>query len=152
MVRTLPSSEGGVASELEIKAHWAKYACVLISGYIEQAVKEIVLEHVSATSTQRVRKYVEKTWPNSQNMRCNTISNILENLDAVWSERFDGWVNQNERKKELNEIIAWRNDIAHGKEANTNNVTLGSVSTKFRIACELIDFPEGLSVDNADPT
>jgi len=70
----------------------------------------------------------------------------------VWSERFDGWVNQNERKKELNEIIAWRNDIAHGKEANTNNVTLGSVSTKFRIACELIDFLEGLSVDNADPT
>ena len=45
---------------------------------------------------------------------------------------------------EVNEIIKWRNDIAHGNEANTNNVTRGSVANKFKVACELVDFVEGL--------
>ncbi|MGR3366703.1 HEPN domain-containing protein [Sagittula sp.] len=149
LVKNPPSSEGDVASELEIKAHWAKYTCVLISGYIEQAVKEIILEHASATSAPRIRKYIEGTWPNSKNMRCDAIRDILDNLDVTWSTRFDEWLGQDERKKEINEIISWRNDIAHGKETNTNNVTLGSVSTKFKIACELIDFLEGLPLEEA---
>lgn len=149
LVKNPPSSEGDISSEAEIKAHWAKYTCVLISGYIEQAVKEIVLEHASATCAPRIRKYIEGTWPNSKNMRCDAIRDILENLDISWSTRFDEWVRQDERKKEINEIISWRNDIAHGKETNTNNVTLGSVSTKFKIACELIDFLEGLPLEEA---
>lgn len=149
LVNKPPTSADGVASELEVQAHWAKYTCVLISGYIEQAVKEIILEHASSASSPRIRKYVEGTWPNSKNMRCDAIREILNHLDQAWSSSFDSWVHADERKKELNEIISWRNDIAHGKESNTNNVTLGSVSTKFQIACDLIDFLEALPVDEA---
>ena len=117
---------------------------LLISGFIEQAVKEIILEHASATSSGRIRKYVEGTWPNSKNMRCDAIREILGHLDQAWSASFDAWLQEDERKKEINEIISWRNDIAHGKESNTNNVTLSSVSTKFQVACQLVDFIEAL--------
>lgn len=144
-----PVSSDGAGSEFEVQAHWAKYTCVLISGFIEQSVKEILLEHASATSAPRIRKYVEGTWPNSKNMRCDAIREIIDHLDVGWSSSFDVWVGENERKKEINEIIKWRNDIAHGKESNTNNVTLGSVLTKFRIACELVDFIEALPQDEA---
>lgn len=142
-----PVATDGIGSELEIQAHWAKYTCVLISGFIEQAVKEIVLEHASVTSSGRIRKYIEGTWPNSRNMRCDAIHEILDHLDNAWSVRFDDWIKEDERKKEINEIISWRNSIAHGKESNTNNVTLGAVSKKFSVACELVDFLEALPAD-----
>ena len=144
LIERPPISGGGVGSELEVQAHWAKYTCVLISGFIEQAIKEIILEHASATAAPRIRRYVEGTWPSSRNMKCDAISEILINFDETWSRKFSFWIGEGERKKEINEIIKWRNDIAHGKEANTNNVTIGSVRTKFEIACELVDFLESL--------
>ena len=144
LVANPPTSSEGIGSELEMQAHWAKYTCVLISGFIEQAVKEIILEHTSANAAPRIRKYIEGTWPNSKNMRSDAIREILDHLDPRWSDQYDAWVKTEERKKEINEIIKWRNYIAHGKESNTGNVTLGSVSTKFQIACQLVDFIEAL--------
>lgn len=143
LIATPPTSADGLGSEAEVQAHWAKYTCVLISGFIEQAIKEVCLEHASAASP-RVRKYVEGTWPNSKNMKCDAISEILGHFDPAWQTSFDSWLGEKERKKEINEIISWRNNIAHGKESNTNNVTLGSVKTKMNVACELVDFLESL--------
>lgn len=138
------SAAEDIALELELQAHWAKYNCVLISGFLEQAIKEILLEHVTANSQTRVRRYVETGWPNSKNMKADAIHDILDQFDTAWGVKFDSWIKTDERKKEVNEIIKWRNDIAHGNEANTNNVTRGSVASKFKIACELIDFVESL--------
>ena len=80
-------------------------------------------------------------------MFCVSISEILEHFDTGWFENFNEWVGDDERKKEINEIITWRNNIAHGKESTTNNVTIGSVRTKFKTACDLIDFLEHISTN-----
>lgn len=138
------STAGDPGLESELQAHWAKYTCVLISGYLEQAIKEILLEHVATNSQSKVKRYVEKSWPRSKNMEAEAISKILGQFDDSWGEKFADWVKQDEHKKEINEIIKWRNDIAHGNEANTNNVTRGSVASKFKVACGLVDFIEGL--------
>ena len=138
---------GGFAAEIEVQAHWAKYNCVLISGYLEQAIKEILLGHVSASSPRRVVRYVETGWPSSKNMSVEAITKILNQFDQRWGERFEAWTRESERKKEVNEIIKWRNDIAHGNEANTNNVTKASVAQKFKVACDLVDFVESLPAE-----
>ena len=145
LLNNTPGGGGGGISEFEVNAHWAKYVCVLVSGYIEQAVKEVLLEHSSSSSGPRVSSYVEKTWPSSKNMACTAINEMLGHFDARWSDIFLSWIDEEERKKEINEIIAWRNSIAHGKESSTNNVTMGSVSKKFKSACDLVDFLEELS-------
>lgn len=77
-------------------------------------------------------------------MKCNAIIDLLGNFDDNWRVSFENWLGDDERVKEMNEIVNWRNNIAHGNEANTNNVTLNSVSNKFRIACDLVDFVEEL--------
>jgi len=141
------STSDGPGLESELQAHWAKYTCVLISGFLEQSIKEILLEHVAANSQSRIKRYVDTTWPNSKNMRADAIRDMLDQFDESWGEKFTGWVNEDERKKEVNEIIKWRNDIAHGNEANTNNVTRGSVLSKFKVACDLVDFIERLPTD-----
>lgn len=144
LMESPPTNKEGTINEPEIRAHWAKYTCVLISGFIEQAIKEIFLEHASAVGSTRLHNYIEGTWPNSKNMRCDTINEFLRYCDVEWARYFEAWLKDTERKKEINEIIRWRNDIAHGKEANTNNITLQSVGQKFQIACDLVDFIENL--------
>lgn len=139
-----PVVDDALGSATEVQAHWAKYACILISGYIEQSTKEILLGYADGTSARRVQKYLKATWPSSKNMKSSAISEILRSFDDTWETQFQTWVEHGERRKELNETIQWRNDIAHGKEANTNNVTLASVRTKFSVAKELVTFLEGL--------
>jgi hypothetical protein len=36
---------GSVDSDLELLSDFARYLCVLVSGYIERAVAELLLEH-----------------------------------------------------------------------------------------------------------
>ena len=137
-----PDSKSSAASESEMQAHWAKYVCVLVSGYLEQSLKEIFLEHATAASQPRVARYIERTWPVSKNMKCDAIEEILINFDDAWAKNFNEWYAKGERKKEINEIIAWRNNIAHGKEPSTNNVTIVTVKQKYKTACDLVDLLE----------
>lgn len=144
LVSNPPTAGSALSSEAELLAHWAKYCCVLISGYIEQATKEIYTEFAEKGAPLKVSRYVRETWNNSKNMKCDAIKTILHSFDEEWGREFEAWVSVDERKKEINEIITWRNHISHGEEAKTNNVTLHSVKSKLRVAIELVDFLETL--------
>ena len=132
----------GVES-LELQAHWAKYVCVLVSGYMEQSIKEIFLEYGSNKSVPAISHYIEKSWPTSKNMNYGNILDIFGKFDANWKHKVELWVDADQsRKSEINGLISWRNFISHGNESNTNGVTLHAVTYKFKIACDLIDFLE----------
>jgi hypothetical protein len=131
--------------EPEDQSHWAKYLTVLISGYLEQSVKEVFLELSASYETTRLEQYIDNTWPKSRSMRSSVVQEILESFDEGWRQSFDGWLSDRENyKSELNSLIQGRYDVAHGKEANTNNITLGSARRRMEIAFELIEFLENL--------
>lgn len=58
--------------------------------------------------------------------------------------RFRQMASRAKQKKEINEIVGWRNAIAYGDESYARNISLSSVQEKFRIACDLIDYLEKL--------
>lgn len=131
--------------EPDEQADWAKYLSVLVSGYLEQALKEILMEFADQHDANRLQSYIEATWPESRNMKTANIKEILNNFDHSWGAEFDQWVAAGDQyKSEINSLIASRNYIAHGKEANTTNVTLPSTRKRLRIALELVEFLEGL--------
>lgn len=129
----------------EDQAHWAKYLSVLISGYLEQSIKDVLFEYTAAYQAIRLGKYIEDTWPKSRGMKTSNILLILKQFDESWGESFLAWLNDNDQYKDkINSLIQNRHDIAHGKEANTTNVTLPSARTKLEIAFDLVDFLENL--------
>lgn len=131
--------------EPEEQAHWAKYLSVLISGYLEQSVKEILLEFTASHEAIRLGHYIEATWPESRNMKTSNIKDILEQFEHSWGVRFVEWLAANDQyKSEINSLIGSRNDVAHGKEANTTNVTLRSTKQRLKIAFEVVEYLEGL--------
>jgi hypothetical protein len=130
-------------SEPEEQADWAKYLSVLVSGYLEQALKEILLEFAGQQKAVRLQSYITGTWPESRNMKPGNIKAILNHFDPNWAVQFDEWIDTREQyRSEITSLIASRNDIAHGKEANTTGVTLRSTRQRLRITLELVEFLE----------
>jgi hypothetical protein len=121
----------------------AKYLAVLISGYLEQAIKELLLHYTSQGSRSQISRYIEKTWPISRNMKTENIKVILNQFDSNWGDEFQVRFGDNEVKKgHINSIVEWRNSIAHGQEANTHGVTIVSVRNAFQTVGDLVSFIE----------
>lgn len=135
----------GEDSSIESQAHSAKYLAVLVSGYLEQAIKELLLHYASEGARPQISRYVRETWPISRNMSADNIKDILFQFNESWSEQFVTWLSQQEsRKSHINSIVSWRNSIAHGQESNTTGVTLISVSAAFATIKELVSLIESM--------
>lgn len=135
-----PSTKISGPASIELDNHWAKYACVLVSGYLEKSVKEILHDYALLKSENRVSFYIEKTWPKSMNMNSKNIVAMLGKFDKNWEEEIQTWLGTGKQSNSsaINSIVNTRNNIAHGSESKTNGVTMNSVSTQFDTAKALI--------------
>jgi hypothetical protein len=130
-------------SSPESQSHKAKYLAVLVSGYLEQAIKEVLLAYASIWAQPQILRYIEKSWPRSMNMNTQNINSILIQFNETWATNFDDWLDEAEnRKGDINSLVNWRNSIAHGTESNTNNVTFSSVEEKFSTVKSFVAFLE----------
>ena len=50
----------GVGQDTELQSDFARYLCVLVSGYIEKAVVELVLEHTRRKGQPTLQRFVEQ--------------------------------------------------------------------------------------------
>lgn len=135
----------------EIQSDYAKYICVVTSGYLEQAVKEIALFYAESKAEPRISQYVSKSWPRSKNMDAAAIKQMFEKFDLDWGGQIETWMAKDEaiRKKHIDDLVTWRNRIAHGDETNLNVVRLASVKDRYKTACTLVDFLETLASPDA---
>lgn len=135
-----PPIAGGLSfpEQINAEANWAKYMCVLVSGYLEQSLKNICFYYAEKNSNELVLNYIEKTWPQSANMKIHKILEIIECFDCQWKMAFSEWIDENGYKKNINSLVQSRNDISHGNDANTNNVTILSVTQNFEIVNDVL--------------
>ena len=56
------------SNTLELQSDFAKYLCVLVSGYIERAIVEIVQEHARRNGSLTLQKFVEARTRRSTNL------------------------------------------------------------------------------------
>jgi hypothetical protein len=116
----------GAGLNSELTAHYARYLCVLVSGYVEQSVKELVSQYCRRRSPDPIQRYV-----GTQLKRLNNID--LEKLkQLVHSFNVDWWTDiENERPDELlafGSVATVRNAISHGAETG---ITLSTVKQYF---------------------
>ena len=66
--------------ESELLSDFARYLCVLVSGFLEQSVVELVLEHVRRNSNRTVQRHIEARL---RRQFANANSQRLIDLEAV---------------------------------------------------------------------
>ena len=124
-----------VGPDTELQSDFAKYLCVLVSGYIEQAVVQIVLEHARGKDAPTLERFVERKTKRFANAKVSRIQELLEHFDADWRKELEELL-VDEQKDAVNSIVNQRNKIAHGDSAE---VTYLRISKYYEQAQGVID-------------
>jgi hypothetical protein len=70
--------------EAEVRSDHARYLCVLVSGFLEQAVVELLLEYVRKTSAPAVQRHVERRLDRFMNANSGRLLELLGSFDPDW--------------------------------------------------------------------
>lgn len=114
----------------ELQADLARYACVLVAGYVEQSVKSIFGEFVRVRASPEVYRYAERRLARVRNPNATDLISLAGDFNPEWRESLNA-VLQDERKAALDSVVANRNGIAHGRSVG---IGLAQISAHHRYA------------------
>jgi|AntRauTorckE5430_2_1112549.scaffolds.fasta_scaffold01829_3 hypothetical protein len=128
----------------EKKSHLAKYACVLISGFLENAVYEVYRDYALRKNTDaKVLQFVEGRLKGINNPDGTRLVGIAGQFNATWSTELEEFMAENNRKGAIGSVIKNRHKIAHGE---TSSITLNLVKQYWERVVEVVVFMESQGV------
>lgn len=101
-------------TEIELRADFARHLCVLVSGFIDQTIKNYTIEYVRKRSAETVVNHVSKSIANLTNFKAEKLGAHLLSFDPNWKPKIDTLI-ADERKAAVDSVVALRHGIAHGK-------------------------------------
>jgi hypothetical protein len=104
-------------TDLEIRAHWARYLCVLTSGYLEVAVRCVLREYVRTRAQGHVPNYVDETLERFQSPNGEGILQAVGRFSPAWRTSLEGAI-VGQLKDAADSIVNNRHQIAHGGQVN----------------------------------
>jgi len=118
----------------ELQAHWAKYLCVLCSGYLETSVRTILKNHVRMKAAPHVADFVDGKLDEFQNPKMQKILELCGTFKGQWREKLGTHV-EGQLKDAVDSIVANKNNIAHGRDVG---LTYAAVKDYFECAKKVI--------------
>ena len=100
--------------ESELLSDFARYLCVLVSGFLEQSVVELVLEHVRRNSNLTVQRHIEarlrRQFSNANSQR---LIDLMSTFNPAWGTDLQNFL-YDEYKDAVDSVVNLRNQISHG--------------------------------------
>lgn len=125
----------GVGQDAELQSDFAKYLCVLVSGYIERSLIALILEHARGKGAPTLQRFVEQRTKRFTNANASRIQELLGDFDPDWRLELEN-ILVDERKSAIDSIVDLRNTIAHGNPAG---LTYGRICDYYQQAQHVID-------------
>lgn len=137
LFKNVPTDSSGA---FEIQAHWARYVCVAIYGYIENGVQELLRGYASERCPLEIMNYVSSQLYYFQNATVENITRLLASFDKGWESSLSSFMTD-ERRAAVNSIVGNRHRIAHGLDVS---VTIHQLAQWYPKINEVIDHLLGL--------
>ena len=107
-----------------MQSHWARYVCVLTSGYVENAVRDVYGSYIRKNScSEAVIRYATKQLEGIQNPRPERLIKIAATFDPSWGRALEAYLDQEYRSDAINSIMSHRHLIAHGRSSTSSNTS-----------------------------
>jgi hypothetical protein len=135
----IQKSSAATAVDFELQAHWARYACVLAAGLLENAVVDLYSDFVNRNAQKPVANYATVQVAKIQNPKTSRFIEVARCFKSSWADEVEKFVEQNGRKEAIDAIMANRHQIAHGKDSS---ITVARVSAYLDKAEEVLGFIE----------
>lgn len=123
------------STDLEMQADYAKYLCVLVSGFFENAIVALVLDYVERRSSSEIASFVERQLDRWTNPNTEKITNLFGTFSTNWRILLADYL-VDQRKDSLNSLVALRHKIAHGESVGTS---LSQVKEHYKVVLEVVD-------------
>jgi RiboL-PSP-HEPN len=127
-----------LSGDIELQAHWSRYLCVLVSGYLETSVVAIFGAYARDRAAPNIVNYVINKLDGFQNPNMTKIIDLSNSFNPSWGQTIrqqtDG-----ELKDAIDSISANRNLIAHGKDTG---ITFSRIFTWYKRAIHVIELIE----------
>ncbi len=126
-------------TQLDLQAHWARYLCILLSGLVENGIKEIYSDFIGRAASKPVADYAIAYLLTVQNPKAEKILLIAGSFKKEWREQLQVYLDDQGRKDAVDSVMANRNQIAHGKDVN---ITLGRLRSFLDKVIDVLAFIE----------
>lgn len=105
-----------LGADAELLSDYSRYLCVLVSGFIEQAMIEIALEYVRTRSDSSILRHAERRLRGFTSAKTQRIVQLFGSFNADWQKDLELYL-VDEYKDAVDSIVALRHSIAHGGQA-----------------------------------
>lgn len=119
-----------------VQADYARYLCVLVTGFLEQQVQQTILSYVDSQDDRRLSSYIAARLRRSRNMRRSQLLELVGEFDLAWrSELLQRLTDAHSAA--IESAYASRNSIAHGEDVA---LTLSQIREYYRFIREVVEF------------
>lgn len=126
--------------DIDLQAHWARYLCILVSGFLENSISTIYIEYAKKKATPQITNFVEHKLERFQNPNMEKNFQLMASFDEEWGKQFKIRT-EGEIKAAVNSIVKLRNDIAHGKSVSTTYI---NIKNYYQSSKKLLDVIEDI--------
>jgi hypothetical protein len=125
--------------DLELHAQWGCYMCVLVAGFLENAIAEIYTDFAKSAASEHVARFAEATLARIQNPKADRFVKIAAAFKPAWGDDLQKFLEDNGRKDAIDSIMNNRHLIVHGQDST---ITLARVNNYLDKCVEVIEFIE----------
>jgi len=129
---------GELTNDAELLSNWARYLCVLASGFIEASVRTLILEYVSVRANREVTHYVGQKLRRFQNAKMSKILDLLADFSSEMREDLDT-ATKGELKDAIDSVVSNRHQIAHGASVGMSYVNIRDYYDRSVRVIEMIE-------------
>lgn len=123
-------------NNLQLQADLARYLCVLVAGYLEQATRQILGDFAVRKAHPQIGRYVERRLTFFTNANSQKLCTLVGDFDAGARIRLEAFL-EGERKDAIDSVVANRHEIAHGRDVG---LTLIRITEYDRHVSEAVEF------------
>ncbi|MBI4970103.1 MAG: hypothetical protein HZC25_18465 [Rhodospirillales bacterium] len=135
------------SSDLEVQSDYAKYLCVLVSGFLENAITELIVYYAQNRSAPEVSNFVEKQLDHWTNPNTEKIAQLFGQFSSDWFKVITSQL-VDEKKDCINSLVSLRHKIAHGESVGTS---LSQIKKYYKTVQDVVEFLSDI-VDPRSPT
>jgi hypothetical protein len=133
---------GNLNGDPELLSDFARHLCVLVSGFLEQSIIELLLEYVRHRSDETVQRHVDRRLRRFTTAKANNIAELLGSFNPDWQMDLRGYL-VDERKDAVDSVVTLRQAVSHGRFAG---ITMVSVKRYYDRVKEVVEHIADLCV------
>lgn len=126
------------AGDIELQSHWARYLCILVSGFMEASVREIYAEYAANKASPNVANYVADALKRFQNPNMERILQVTGAFSKSWEDDLRR-ATEGDLRDAVDSIVAVRHQIAHGESGGITVVRMKEYYARCLKILQMID-------------